>query len=400
MVFDPFMAQSFEYEPKSSRKKEENNNTNSNTVVEGITLIKAKLKEIGINYDELSAYNKSKILRDNNNEDIISVIEYLKDKEYLKDINIDALCVILTENNDKTLAAAINLLNKYYNINAMLASLINRLAGLFTKKGYSNLIKIIDILKKRDNIQIDEIIKDNPALLVIDSERLKGLIDIISPFNVDLQKVLVNSWILIANENDISKNISVISSYGINLETNIDDETIMILNNPNLPFMIDQFIEMGMTGYIFSDEKQNLRKIKSLIIKRLFYAYKNNLNIWKNQEENPKYESIIRTNYIILNDEEIKELISKYSKLELLEEGYRLALYSDTDVAKVKRRCEFVFGNKVISRLKVYSVLACLLDAGVTLNDALLYAVSYNSILEDYELEKMRVSIFNILGGE
>lgn len=400
IVFDPFMAQSFDYEPKNGKKKDDNIGFTSNTVVDGITLIKSKLKEIGINYDELSSYNKGKILRNNDNEDIIGVIEYLKGKDYLSGVNIDTLCTVLTENNSKTIEAVINLLNKYYNIKDVLVSLINRFPGLFTKKGYSNLIKVIDILKKNESIKIDVIIKENPALFVIDSERLKGLIEVIEPFKVNLEKILTSSWILVADENDILKNIGVLSSYGIDAKNNIDDETFMVLINPNLPFMIDQFIEMGMTGYIFGEENQNLRKIKSLIIKRLFYAYKNNLNIWKNQKENVKYENIIRANYIILNDDEIKALISKYEKLELLEEGYRLALYSDTDVAKIKRRCEFVFGNKVISRLKVYSVLSCLLEAGISLNDALLYAITYNSILEDYEYEKVSAFVLNILGGE
>ncbi len=373
---------------------------NTGTVADGITEIKNWLKELNINYDELPAGSKSQLLNNSNMEDIKGVISYLKEKRYTKEIMMRPLCLLLSQTNDKSMNASINLLNKYYKLtDENIVSLINRFTVIFTKKGYNNLIKNIDIIKNLDGQLVADVIQKNPGLLATNSDNLKEVLEVLSNFKVS-SSIFLHTWIYNLDVNDLLKNVDVLNSYGLDAYTYIDDETFTLLLNPNLPFMLDQFIEMGMDSYIYSDETQAFRKIKSLIIKRIFYAYKNNLSIWKNDNVIDSFEKIIQNNYLIVSEDDITGLIKKYPKLEALEEGYRLALYTNTNMAKIKRKCELVFGNKIISRLKVYSVLNCLLDAGISLKEALIYAITYNSILEPYELEKLETCVNNIMGGE
>lgn len=431
---DLFKPQSFDFMPKQSKNKEDdtfkneeitaNEETaptdkkvsreeesplkenaaptivNTGTVADGITEIKNWLKELNINYDELPAGSKSQLLNNSNMEDIKGVISYLKEKSYTKEIMMRPLCLLLSQTNDKSMNASINLLNKYYKLtDENIVSLINRFTVIFTKKGYNNLIKNIDIIKNLDGQLVADVIQKNPGLLATNSDNLKGILEFVSKFKIS-NNIYLHTWIYNIDVNDLLKNIDVLNSYGLDAYTYIDDETFTLLLNPNLPFMLDQFIEMGMDSYIYSDETQAFRKIKSLIIKRIFYAYKNNLSIWKNDNVIDSFEKIIQNNYLIVSEDDITGLIKKYPKLEALEEGYRLALYTNTNMAKIKRKCELVFGNKIISRLKVYSVLNCLLDAGISLKEALIYAITYNSILEPYELEKLEACVNNIMGGE
>lgn len=373
---------------------------NTGTVADGITEIKNWLKELNINYDELPVGSKSQLLNNSNMEDIRGVISYLKEKRYTKEIMMRPLCLLLSQTNDKSMNASINLLNKYYKLtDENIVSLINRFTVIFTKKGYNNLIKNIDIIKNLDGQLVADVIQKNPGLLATNSDNLKGILEFVSKFKIS-NNIYLHTWIYNLDVNDLLKNVDVLNSYGLDAYTYIDDETFTLLLNPNLPFMLDQFIEMGMDSYIYSDETQAFRKIKSLIIKRIFYAYKNNLSIWKNDNVIDSFEKIIQNNYLIVSEDDITGLIKKYTKLEALEEGYRLALYTNTNMAKIKRKCELVFGNKIISRLKVYSVLNCLLDAGISLKEALIYAITYNSILEPYELEKLEACVNNIMGGE
>jgi hypothetical protein len=425
---DLFKPQSFDFVPKQAKKKEDeilknedislneekvpaDDETllkekdgptiiNNGTVAGGITEIKNWLKVLNINYDELPASSKSQLLYNSSMEEIKGVISYLKEKSYAKEIMMLPLCFLLSQTNDKSMNASINLLNKYYKLtDENIVSLINRFTIIFTKKGYNNLIKNIDILKNADGQLVADVIQKNPGLLAVSNDNLKNVWEVLSNFKVS-NGIFLQTWICNLDVNDLLKNVDVLNSYGLDVYAYIDDETFTLLLNPNLPFMLDQFIEMGMDSYIYSDETQSFRKIKSLIIKKIFYAYKNNLSIWKNDNVIDSFEKIIQNNYLIVSEDDITGLIKNYPKLEVLEEGYRLALYTNTNMAKIKRKCEFVFGSKIISRLKVYSVLNCLLDAGISLKEALIYAITYNSILEPYELEKLEACVNNIMGGE
>ena len=78
----------------------------------------------------------------------------------------------------------------------------------------------------------------------------------------------------------------------------------------------------------------------------------------------------------------------------MLEEGHRLAIYTDSRFAQIKRKTEFMFGNKVISRLKTYRAFKALIKHEVDPNEALKYAITYNSILSDGDLEMINKSLY------
>ena len=158
--------------------------------------------------------------------------------------------------------------------------------------------------------------------------------------------------------------------------------------------MLDTFIEAGFSTYLATD---GLKNIRSLIIKRIFYAYKNDLDVWKeNISEdriNEEYESWIKKELVILNEEEISYLINDYPELESLDLTKRPAFFTDSEGAQIRRKYEFKFDNIIISRIKTYSVFKVLVNHAVDVNEAIFYALTYNLNVDvsDYMLIKEEI---------
>ena len=116
------------------------------------------------------------------------------------------------------------------------------------------------------------------------------------------------------------------------------------------------------------------------MVRRIFYAFKNGLPVWESKDS---YSLIYGTP--CLKEDEIIPLISDYPILMYLVEGHRLAIYSDTTYAQIKRKTEFVFDRIVISRLKTYRVFDSLVRAGVKPEEAIVKALTFNLPLEESE---------------
>ena len=56
----------------------------------------------------------------------------------------------------------------------------------------------------------------------------------------------------------------------------------------------------------------------------------------------------------------------------------RITTFNESYFASIKRKTELVFNNKIVSRIKTYSVFKALIDNKVKEENALLYALTYN----------------------
>ena len=390
---DLFNAQSFEYEPKKKKKT-----VNNTSYVDNIVVLKEGLSELDFNYDKINSRNKNKLLKISNFDDFRLLLDLIKEKQAI--LNEDSLSIILSESNFKTVSSVNNLLKKYNAVSEeYLILLMNRVPYLFTNKGYANLLRVMDILKKYESIDREKIILFNPLLLALDSDKVKNIVNSVETLNVDINDILINKWLINVDEKKIKNNLETLILYKFDIKY-IDKNTVGLLLNDNLPFILDQFIELNMVDYIYENPETSLRKVKTLIIKRLYYAFKNGLFVWKNNDKENIYDKYINYNYKVLSEEKIKQLIGKYPALEILEEGNRISLYTNNNLSNIKRSNELLFNRKVISRLKTYSVMSCLVENGVDAKEALLYAIRCNSYLEKFDIDEINSYIDNIWKGD
>ena len=61
---------------------------------------------------------------------------------------------------------------------------------------------------------------------------------------------------------------------------------------------------------------------------------------------------------------------------------------------------ELVFNNKIVSRIKTYSVFKALIDNKVKEENALLYALTYNMDLTSNEYEEVKSYVYNMVGED
>ena len=96
----------------------------------------------------------------------------------------------------------------------------------------------------------------------------------------------------------------------------------------------------------------------------------------------------------VLDEKEIDLLIKEYPILSLLDSGMRITTFNDPYFGSIRRKTEFVFDNKIVSRIKTYSIFKCLITNGVNEQEALLYALSYNMDLNMAEYESLKKVVY------
>lgn len=241
---------------------------------------------------------------------------------------------------------------------------------------------------------IEHLIENNITFFYNSFEYNKSKIELLAKKGLNISMIFSHKpQILAISLDKLLKNLDVLKRY--NLEVLDDDyDSISIIAASNLGTMIDTFIEAGFSTYLATD---GLKNIRSLIIKRIFYAHKNELDVWKEnislERINEEYEAWINKELVILDEEDINYLVSENQLLEQLEESKRPNSFADPKGAQVKRKYEFKFDNIIISRLKTYSVFKVLVNHEVEVHEALLYALTYNLNVDssDYELIKNEI---------
>lgn len=261
-------------------------------------------------------------------------------------------------------------------------SLINRGCSIFVKP-FDNFKSNCELILSY-NGDLDLMIRENISFFFNSYEYNKNKISIFVNNELNIEELLkIIPKIFAISTNKLLKNFQILDSYGFSFRE-IDYESLSVIGNDNIDIMLDFFIESSFSNYIFSGNE--IKNLKSLIIKRLYYAYKNDLNIWQeslNDYINEEYNDYIRIDRKPITEEEIRYLISDYPILDSIEEGKRPILFGDATTAKIKRKHEFKFNNTIISRLKTYSVFKVLVQHNVDESKALFYALIYNSNLDE-----------------
>ena len=283
----------------------------------------------------------------------------------------------------------IKVLKEYYKFtDEDVKSLLKRGTVIFTKDGFDNFKHNMDILREY-NVSNSVVVTRGILFLINDYMKNKRLIAKL-PDGVSVTDFLSENIGVLYDSERVLNNLDSFSLYGFSLSE--DKGAYSVLTTFDLAGVLDQFIELGISEHVHSGNKE-LKGIKDLMVRRIFYAFKNGLPVWESKDS---YSLIYGTP--CLKEDEIIPLISDYPILMYLEEGHRLAIYSDTTYAQIKRKTEFVFDRIVISRLKTYRVFDSLVRAGVKPEEAIVKALTFNLPLEESE-EKSLLRMLH-LGNE
>jgi len=384
-----------------------------------------KLKEIlsylGYNYDILEDELKLKLT----SEDLTKMEEfakYLKEENKvilskIKTNNIYSSIFILTKSSKQRIELILSTLYNYFGIKSAggeLFKIVNNATTIFSEQGCQNFVENAKIFKQY-NVLINNIIDKNINFLHIDNEELLFNIDLLINYGADISILIDKCNLSLYTHNSfnsfsslIKKNLDVLKQYCFDLKLFFEEKNscYTILNSVDLASKIDQFIEVGLNEFIHSNSKNSGNILKTLIIKRIYYAYKNKMPVWENinieykrlkdcnfgdedsrltfQEFN-QLKKYIKDEDSIINESEINMIKSDYSIMELIDEGNRPAIYSNSPLTLIKRKLELIFDTQIISRPKAFRVFKLLMADGFNEKQALLYALVYNSILEENE---------------
>ncbi len=390
--------------------------------------IKEIISCLGYNYDELPITMKLKLIaiKDLNNLNLLAdkIKEYPEILNSIKPSNINLLIYMLTNTSAAIIEDVINILKIKYNIELPsfeFTKMINTGISIFSEKGYSNFKTNVEIFDKYE-VSVKKIITDNILLLTTDTKKLKNITTKFHKRGSDIKKIFDECSNLFLNTSKdiptlVEKNLNVLEMYGFDTESLLVEEnpSFSLLHSRDLASKLDQFIEVGLNETIHKDPTKAGNAFKTLIIKRIYYAYKNNYEVWASPKDNinisenttelnlempitqnETYNKAIINSQLVISDTEIEKIKSEYEVMEIVDEGYRAAIYTDAPMGLLKRKTEFIFGTQIISRPKVFRVFKILINLDVELKEALLYAIIHNSVLEPHEHEFVKEAVARI----
>lgn len=394
--------------------------------------IKELIVTLGYNYDELEISLKLKLIAVKDLDRLKKTAEILISKNLIQDLkpgNVHGLVYLLINTTPEVINSALELLESNYNItphSIEFKKIMNTATYLLTEEGLL-IFKANPLFLK--NVEIKKIIKNNISLLTTNPKKLKNLASKLEKIGADIDDILCKCPNIFTAK--IEKNLKILKMYGFDLESFFADESFSysVLCSANLDAKLDQFIEVGLNDYIHENSSKEASALKSLIVKRVYYAYKNNLSVWstysnvekkpdKTSEENLKelypaelissplpeithtenqeYNNAINKSETVISDFEIEKIKSTYPVMELIDEGYRAAIYTNAPKGLLKRKTELVFGTQIISRPKVFKVFKILMDLKKSEKEALLYAITYNTLLEPHEYDFIKEAVERI----
>ncbi|MDD4188286.1 MAG: hypothetical protein PHX04_06005 [Bacilli bacterium] len=405
-----------------------------------------KVKEIiatlGYNYDDLEISLKLKLIAVKDLTTLENTAKELINKKTIQEFkpgNIYSLIYILINSNPEIISTILELLETEYNITPdtpEFKKIINTSTTLFTCEGLANFKKNISIFYNI-KIPIKKIIKTNIALLTANPNNLKIIMSKLKKKGANISDILDKCPSIFESKRknqektEVEYNLDILEMYGFDLESffNENNPSYSVLCSKNLDAKLDQFIEVGLNDYIHEYPSKAGTAFKSLIIKRVYYAFKNNLSVWSTYSnakkklnkktndldnslyppelvesslpeithtENEHYNTAINESWLIMSDFEIENIKSAYPVMELIDEGYRAAIYTNAPKGLLKRKTELVFGTQIISRPKVFKVFRILIDLKVPEKEALLYAITFNTLLEPHEYDFIKEAIKRI----
>lgn len=389
--YNPFKFNEIEKKPSDSENRE---------------ALKEACRILGLNYERLNKQLKTELSKATDYKNIIDFAEYLINNSYNKFLYHINICLLLGSSTLNCFKEVIARLEDLELSKQSINSLLKNYTHLFTLEGYNSLKGNI-LLLDQYNIDASYALIKVPLFLLRSSEENRKGFEKISKY-INVRDLFMNVPTLFNMGYDqIVNNIEILINYGyVNLDIQ-NPSGYTLLGSTDLQLILDRLIELGLNNYIHEKNDESIKMTKSLVIKRVFFSSKNKISAWKNAEDmteegfinipkNKVFENAILLYRKVISEDEITELIKKYSILEEIDGGHRPALYANNDFANLKRRTELVFGNKIISRQKVYSVFKAIMENVVGTNEkvALLYALSYNSLLDSFEYENLKNAVY------
>lgn len=364
-----------------------------------------KLLEIMKQYVNEKEYSNSeqRSLNGVYKKNILKLKRKLEEKEVLNKTDYESVGYLLSKESDDKYSKLMSAVNRYNLIllqgNSVSVSQVNNI------EQNDDDINHNDRLLSKFDVSVKKFKKEYPAFLLESYQVNNRKMDLLEDNGIDINEVLKHApKLLLSPYYLLEKNMTIMKSYGFDLSCEEDKSNYVVLGTGNLDLALDYFIELGYNDFIHKDVKNCLKNLRALIIKRIYYAYKNKINIWRidgtnvemlsNRAKNKDYDKLIREQATALDEETIDVLISKYPILEGIDASHRAYIFKDSYNAAIKRKTELIFGNKIISRIKTYSLFKVLVENNVNVQEALLYALSYNTILDQSEYDNLKSVVY------
>ena len=395
---------------------------------------------------EISNVDDSKFITNepiNNNDENSNYEDATLNGNLRFDNNIEPQ-VTLNDLYNKYSIGELNILNINLNeVDKMLQSLVdNNLIEIF--KENKNILELM--LSNYDNSNLEELITlikenlivksseyDSTFNIVVETlpilftninvfESFKENIKFYKEKNINIINIFDNyRELLIINHDLLVNNYNKVISYGLEINS---DNVKYFLYNKNILSNLDYYIEaIGYEkGFLGKEEhfdgvsyiKKNPYKLNNAsrdMLLKLRYTSENNGKIYGNKPgilageiTNPKVDIIKLTpDYINLyfngeyNDVNINELKAELSNINDFDYSLDNNLNSlDRNYKKDELRYEF--DNVIISRIKTIRIYNYLKNK-LSMKDALIIALTYNSVLKNDEYEKIVNIVNNTVGG-
>ena len=336
-------------------------------------------------------------------KNILKLKRKLEEKEVLNKTDYESVGYLLSKESDDKYSKLMSAVNRYNLIllqgNNVSVNQVNNIEQNDDDINYN------DKLLSKFDVNVKKFKKEYPAFFLESYQVNNRKMDLLEDNGIDINEVLKHApKLLLSPYYLLEKNMTIMKSYGFDLSCEEDKSNYVVLGTGNLDLALDYFIELGYNDFIHKDVKNCLKNLRALIIKRIYYAYKNKINIWRidgtnvemlsNREKNKDYDKLIREQATALDEETIDVLISKYPILEGIDASHRAYIFKDSYNAAIKRKTELIFGNKIISRIKTYSLFKVLVENNVNVQEALLYALSYNTILDQSEYDNLKSVVY------
>lgn len=364
-----------------------------------------KLLEIMKQYVNEKEYSNSeqRSLNGVYKKNILKLKRKLEEKEVLNKTDYESVGYLLSKESDDKYSKLMSAVNRYNLIllqgNNVSVNQVNNIEQNDDDINYN------DKLLSKFDVNVKKFKKEYPAFFLESYQVNNRKMDLLEDNGIDIDEVLKHApKLLLSPYYLLEKNMTIMKSYGFDLSCEEDKSNYVVLGTGNLDLALDYFIELGYNDFIHKDVKNCLKNLRALIIKRIYYAYKNKINIWRidgtnvemlsNREKNKDYDKLIREQATALDEETIDVLISKYPILEGIDASHRAYIFKDSYNAAIKRKTELIFGNKIISRIKTYSLFKVLVENNVNVQEALLYALSYNTILDQSEYDNLKSVVY------
>jgi len=372
--------------------------------IERIQKTKEILAYLGFNYDLLPSNLKNILSTVVDLEALDEFAHYLKDKnpillETLNKDNINGLVFLLTNSNQEIVDKILSDLTYNHNVSDQVLSVcINSVTTIFGVKHYENFLTNSSLIKSVQ-ANIDKVVYLSPLFLVTNSNKINSVLKILTEKGANIKYVLENCvHTLSGKPHLIERNLKILEMYGFDLDCVFKEESgYILLNNADLATKLDYLIEANLNSYIHDNEETASTTLRTLIVKRVYYASKHNLPIWGSVDNVPaEYHKLISESDLVIDDSDISLLFAEYPILAEVDNKYCLQDYHNAAIALLKRKTELIINQKIISRLKIYLIFKILVENNISPKEAIYQALMYRSTLEANEMS----SINEVVGKE